>query len=151
MRGVHVLVAGSLTLGGCAVLAQTSSDTSSLRDQKPLRDAVEASTALIQRYPNDPDHWLRRGLAQARQSLWVPAAQDLEKAVSLAPGYADAWSALADVYRWSDRPAAAADAYGRLALLRPDDTQVQVLRARSLATVAELEAAQLAQQQPFGL
>jgi YaiO family outer membrane protein len=118
-----------------------------MQEQKPLQDDVETSTSLIQQYPNDPDHWLRRGIAQARQSLWVRAAQDLEKAVSLAPGYADAWSALADVYRWSDRPAAAADAYARLAALRPDDAQVQVLRARSLAAVSELEAAQLAQQQ----
>jgi YaiO family outer membrane protein len=147
MRGVHVLLAICLALGGCTALAQTANDSASLQEQKLLRDTVEASTYLIQQYPNDPDHWLRRGLAQARLSLWTPAAQDLEKAVSLAPGYADAWSALADVYRWSDQPAAAADAYARLAVLRPDDAQVQVLRARSLAAVAELEAAQLAQQQ----
>ena len=146
MRGVHVLVAMGLALGGCTVLAQTSNESASQSEQKLLRDTVEASTSLIQQYPNDPDHWLRRGIAQARQGLWIPAAQDLEKAVSLAPGYADAWSALADVYRWSDQAAAAADAYARLAVLRPDDAQVQVLRARSLATVAELEAAQLKQQ-----
>ena len=146
MRGVHVLVAMGLALGGCTVLAQTTNESASLTEQNLLRDTVEASTSLIQKFPNDPDHWLQRGIAQARQSLWIPAAQDLEKAVSLAPGYADAWSALADVYRWSERPAAAADAYARLAVLRPDDAQVQVLRARSLATVAELEAAQLKQQ-----
>ena len=50
------------------------------------------------------------------------------------------------MYRWSDQAAAAADAYARLAVLRPDDAQVQVLRARSQAAVAELEAAQMAQQ-----
>lgn len=146
MRGVHVLVAMGLALGGCTVLAQTTHESASLLEQKVLRDTVEASTSLIQQYPSDPDHWLRRGIAQARQGLWIPAAQDLEKAVSLAPGYADAWSALADVYRWSDQAAAAADAYARLAVLRPDDAQVQVLRARSQAAVAELEAAQMAQQ-----
>lgn len=128
------------------MLAQTSNESASQSEQKLMRDTVEASTSLIQQYPSDPDHWLRRGIAQARQGLWIPAAQDLEKAVSLAPGYADAWSALADVYRWSDQAAAAADAYARLAVLRPDDAQVQVLRARSLAAVAELEAAQMAQE-----
>jgi YaiO family outer membrane protein len=147
MRGVHVLLAISLALGGFTAVAQTANESASMQEQKLLRDDVETSTSLIQQYPNDPDHWLRRGLAQARQGLWVPAAQDLEKAVSLAPGYADAWSALADVYRWSDQPAAAADAYARLAVLRPDDAQAQVMRARSLAKVAELEAAQRAQQQ----
>jgi YaiO family outer membrane protein len=147
MRSVHVLVAMSLALGGLGVRAQTTNVSVPLQEQQLLQDTVEASTALIQQYPNDPDHWVRRGLAQARQNLWIPAAQDLEKAVSLAPGYADAWSALADVYRWSDRPAAAANAYARLALLRPEDVQVKVMHARSLAAVAELEAAQLAQQQ----
>lgn len=151
MRGIHVLGAMGLALGGCTVLAQTANESASLSEQQLLRDSVEASTSLIQQYPNDPDHWLRRGIAQARQGLWIPAAQDLEKAISIAPGYADAWSALADVYRWSDRPAAAADAYARLAVLRPDDAQVQVLRARSLAAVAELEAAQRAQQQARAL
>lgn len=151
MRGVHVLAAISLALGGCAVLAQTANESASWPEQKLLRDTVEASTALIQQFPNDPDHWLRRGLAQARQGFWIPASQDLEKAVSLAPAYADAWSALGDVYRWSDRAAAAADAYARLALLRPDDAQVQVLRVRSLAAVAALEAEQLAQQQASAL
>jgi YaiO family outer membrane protein len=147
MRGVRVLVAISLALVSCTVLAQTANESTSQKEQKLLRDTVEASSSLIQQYPNDPDHWLQRGLAQARQGLWMPAAQDLEKAVSLAPAYADAWSALADVYRWSDRAAAAADAYARLALLRPDEAQVQVLRTRSLARVAELQATQLAQNQ----
>jgi YaiO family outer membrane protein len=147
MRCIHVLVAMRLALGACTVLAQTPDGSAALSEHKLLRETVQASASLIQQYPNDPDHWLQRGIAQARQGLWIPAAQDLEKAVSLAPAYADAWSALADVYRWSDRPAAAADAYARLAVLRPDDAQVQVLRARSLAAVAEMEAAQLAQQQ----
>lgn len=71
---------------------------------------------------------------------------DLEKAVAIAPGYADAWSSLADVYRWNDRPAAAADAYARLAALRPSDAQVQVLRARSLLAAGDLESARLAVQ-----
>jgi YaiO family outer membrane protein len=147
MRSDHVLVAIGLALGGCTVLAQTANESASSPEQKLHRDTVEASTTSIQQHPNDPDHWLRRGIAQARQGLWIPAVQDLEKAVSLAPGYADAWSALADVYRWSDQAAAAADAYARLAVLRPDDPQVQILRARSLAAVAEVEAAKLAQQQ----
>lgn len=151
IQGVQFLIAISLALGGRAVLAQTANESALLPEQKLLRDTAEASTSLIQQHPNDPDHWLRRGLAKARQSLWISAAQDLEKAVSLAPDYADAWSALADVYRWSDRAAAAADAYARLALLRPDDALVQVLLARSRAEVAELEAAQRAQQQARAL
>ena len=71
---------------------------------------------------------------------------DLEKAVALAPGYADAWSALADVYRWNDRAGAAADAYARLAVLRPDDAQIRVLQARSLMAVGDVAGARVAAQ-----
>ena len=70
--------------------------------------------------------------------------QDLEQAVALAPAYAEAWSALADVYRWNERWSAAADAYARLAVLRPQDAQVQVWRARSLWQLQDADGARLA-------
>jgi len=92
--------------------------------QGQAAQAEQAYTTLIERFPQDPDHWLGRGLARSRLKLWDGAMSDLEQAVALAPGYADAWAALADVYRWNDRAAAAADAYARLALLRPADAQV---------------------------
>lgn len=124
--------------------AQDAEQARQLLRQGQAVQAEAAYGTMIASAPHDPDHWFGRGLARARQSLWVLAAQDLEKAVSISPGYADAWSALADVYRWSDRPAAAADAYGRLALLRPDDAQVQILRARSWLAAGELSAARRA-------
>jgi YaiO family outer membrane protein len=109
--------------------------------------AAQAYAALIERSPADPDHWLGRGLARSRLGQWQGAMDDLEKTVALAPGYADAWSALADVYRWNDRAAAAANAYGRLAVLRPDDAQVRVLQARALLAVGDEAGARLAAQQ----
>ena len=126
--------------------AQDAEQARQLLRQGQAAQAEAAYGALIASAPNDPDHWLGRGLARARQSLWGLAAQDLEKAVSISPGHADAWSALADVYRWSDRPAAAADAYGRLALLRPQDAQVQIQRARSWLAAGEAAAARRAVQ-----
>jgi YaiO family outer membrane protein len=77
--------------------------------------------------------------------------QDLEHAVALAPAYADAWSALADVYRWNDRWAAAADAYARLSVLRPQDAQVQVLRARALWAAGDAPGSRLAAQRAIEL
>ena len=74
------------------------------------------------------------------------ATSDLEKAVALAPGYADAWAALADVYRWNDQVAAAADAYSRLIGLRPNDAQAHLLRARSLLAMQDVAGASLAVQ-----
>lgn len=113
--------------------------------------AESAYASLIERSPGDPDHWLGRGLARSRQSNWGGAMQDLEKAVELAPGYADAWSALADVYRWNDRWAPAADAYARLAALRPEDAQVQVLRARVLWQLGDVAESRRAAQRALQL
>ena len=143
----QALLALSVLVFGLAhgpAVAQDADLARQLLRQGQAAQAEAAYGALIASAPNDPDHWLGRGLARARQSQWVLAAQDLEQAVSLSPGYADAWSALADVYRWSDRPAAAADAYGRLALLRPDDAQVQIQRARSWLAAGEISAARRA-------
>lgn len=106
--------------------------------------AEQAFGREIERSPNDPDHWLGRGLARSRLQRWEAAMQDLEQAVALAPGYAEAWSALADVYRWNERWSAAADAYARLAVLRPQDAQVQVWRARSLWQLKDADGARLA-------
>ncbi|MEI7785710.1 MAG: YaiO family outer membrane beta-barrel protein [Betaproteobacteria bacterium] len=106
--------------------------------------AEQAFGRDIERSPKDPDHWLGRGLARSRLQRWEAAMQDLEQAVALAPAYAEAWSALADVYRWNERWSAAADAYARLAVLRPQDAQVQVWRARSLWQLQDADGARLA-------
>ena len=117
-----------------------------LLNQGQAQQAADLYGQRIAREPGDPDHWLGRALARIRLGQWPDAMADLEKAVAIAPGYADAWSSLADVYRWNDRPAAAADAYARLAALRPNDAQVQVLRARSLLAAGDAEGARLAVQ-----
>lgn len=134
MRTLHLgrLLCLGLVFCVCVGAAQEPLTAQQLLRNGQAAAAEQAYGALIERSPGDPDHWLGRGLARSRLSHWEGAMQDLEKAVELAPGYADAWSALADVYRWNDRWAAAADAYARLAALRPDDAVVQVLRARAL-------------------
>jgi len=126
--------------------AQDADTARSLLRGGQADQAERAYTALVERSPADPDHWLGRGLARSRLGQWQGAMDDLEKAVALAPGYADAWSALADVYRWNDRAAAAADAYARLATLRPDDAQVRVLQARALLAVGDVAGARVAVQ-----
>ena len=129
-----------------AAWAQDADTARNLLRAGQAEQAAQAYSALIERSPGDPDHWLGRGLARSRQGQWQGAIDDLEKAVSLAPGYADVWSALADVYRWNDRSAAAANAYARLAALRPDDAQVRVLQARSLLAAGDLPGARAAAQ-----
>ena len=95
MRGLQTWMfgAGALMVAG-AVQAQDADAARQLLRQGQAQQAAAAYSVLIERSPGDPDHWLGRGLANARQALWPAAMADLEKAVALAPGYADAWSAL---------------------------------------------------------
>lgn len=151
MKRFRGLAGATGLLMAVAVCAQDADTARSLLRAGQAEQAAQAYSALIERSPGDPDHWLGRGLARSRQGQWQMAIDDLEKAVSLAPGYADAWSALADVYRWNDRPAAAADAYARLVTLRPLDAQVRVLQARSLLAAGDVAAARAASQQALEL
>lgn len=107
-------------------------------------EAIEVFTGLLRASPSNSDALLLRGLAYSRSGQWVLAVQDLEAATATSPNYADVWSALGNVYRWTDRPAAAADAYARLASLRPTDPEPQTLRARSLLAAGDLAGASLA-------
>lgn len=109
-----------------------------------VAEAIALFTGLLQASPTHSDALLLRGLAYSRSGQWDLAAQDLEKATVVSPNYADVWSALGNVYRWTDRPAAAADAYARLASLRPTDPEPQTLRARSLLAAGDLAGARLA-------
>src|SRR5258705_10550018 len=82
--------------------------------------ALSAYTALLQQSPGNADVLLGRGRLYAWMGKWAEAEADLSAATVAAPEYADAWSALGDLYIWSDRPRQAADAYGRwLALAAP--------------------------------
>lgn len=123
-------------------LADVANDAWRLLREGELDRALGAYSKLIIQSPNDPDNWLGRGLARSRLGQWKDSISDLEKAVELAPGYEDAWSALADVYWWNDQHAAAANAYGRLAALRPLDMQVRIRQARSLLASGDSEGAQ---------
>jgi len=124
MRKIQTALLLSLVALNQGAWAQTDA-ARALLNQGQAQQAADAYGQRIAREPGDPDHWLGRALARIRLGQWAGAMADLEKAVALAPGYADAWSSLADVYRWNDRPAAAADAYARLAALRPNDPQVR--------------------------
>lgn len=146
MKCTRALLASCIGLFVGLAQAQNAEDARRFLDQGQYRTAVQAYTGLIEQHPTDPDHWLGRGLAQVRQGAWRDAVNDLERAVAIAPSYADAWSALADVYRWNDQAAAAANAYARLAVLRPNDVQVRVLQARSLLAAQDVPGARAAVQ-----
>ena len=133
-----------LLMAACkVVMAQDLQQARQLLQDGQHVQAVEALSRWLDSSPRDPDALLFRGLAYSRLQRWTEAVADLELAASVSPAYADVWQALGNAYRWSDRAAAAADAYGRLAALRPDDPQVHLLRARSLQGAGDHAGARL--------
>jgi YaiO family outer membrane protein len=94
--------------------------------------ALAAYDALLARSPGNVDVLLGRGIVHARLGRWQEAERDLRAAATAAPTYADVWSALGNMYAWSDRPEQAADAYTRLIALQPDDAGTYVARGRAL-------------------
>lgn len=93
--------------------------------------AVAAYDALLARSPGNVDVLLGRGIALTRLERYDAAEADLNAAAKAAPTYADVWSALGNLYQWSDRPQQALDAYARLAALQPNDPAPVLARARA--------------------
>jgi tetratricopeptide (TPR) repeat protein len=70
------------------------------------------------------------------------AEADLTAATVAAANYADAWSALGDLYLWSDRPGQAAEAYGRWLALAPTlDPTPLIARGRAYRAAGDVAAA----------
>ena len=94
--------------------------------------ALAAYDALLARSPGNVDVLLGRGIVHARLGHWQEAERDLRAAAAASPTYADVWSALGNMYAWSDRPEQAAGAYTRLIGLQPDDPAHYIARGRAL-------------------
>lgn len=93
--------------------------------------AIAAYDRLLETHPGNPDALLGRGRVHAWMGAWTAAEADLGAATAAAPGYADAWSALGDLYLWSDRPRNAVQAYDRWVELAPDEAAPRIARARA--------------------
>lgn len=104
--------------------------------------ALAAYNALLARSPGNVDVLLGRGIVLSRLERWAEAEDDLTAAAKASPEYADVWFALGKLYQWQGQPAKAAEAYGRAAMLRPDD-------AATLAAHAAALRAMQPQAQPF--
>ncbi len=95
------------------------------------REAIQVYSELIAEHPDDPDLRLGRGRTYAWEKQYPEAQADLEWITERFPDYADAWSALGDVFRWSDRPNEAVTVYTRWIALRPDDPAPYLARAQA--------------------
>ncbi len=103
--------------------------------------AIAAYTRLLERSPNNSDVLLGRGRVYSWMGNWPAAETDLQAAVKASPHYADAWSALGDMYLWSDRPKLAAKAYGRWAALVPGDPRPLLQRGRAERNAGDRKSA----------
>lgn len=104
--------------------------------------AIAAYTTLLEASPGNADVLLGRGRVYAWMGRWTEGEVDLRAATDAAPAYADAWSALGDLYLWSDRPPQAVEAYGRwLALAPVGDPAPLLARGRALRAAGDRPAA----------
>jgi YaiO family outer membrane protein len=72
---------------------------------------------------------------------WPEAEADLTAVTTAKPDYADAWSALGDMYLWNDRPQQAASAYARWAELDTSDPAPVIALGRAHRAAGDLDAA----------
>jgi YaiO family outer membrane protein len=106
-------------------------------------EAIAAYSALLVQHPGNSDVLLGRGRVHAWKEQWAAAESDLLAATTASPDYADAWSALGDMYLWSDQPAKAAEAYTHWVALRPDDPAPRIARGRALRATGAKDAARV--------
>jgi len=129
--------------------AQEAPDSLTLQLQQ-IREQSEANnraatiarySALLSEHPGNGDVLLARGRTYAWEGQYAAAEADLQQVVKNSPTYADAWSALGDMYRWSDRPQQAADAYSHWIELAPQDPAARIARGRELRVLGQTAAA----------
>jgi len=63
-------------------------------------EALKAYNAILNDFPGEPDSLLGRGRLLGWMKRYSEAAADLSSLIEKKPEYHEAWSALADIYRW---------------------------------------------------
>jgi len=117
------------------------------RDLATSGDPVQRERALalygemLRDSPGNSDVLLARGRTYAWMGRHAEAEADLRAVTASKPGHADAWSALGDLYLWSDRPLLAVEAYDRWATLAPDAPEPLIARGRAHRAAGQLDAA----------
>ena len=100
-------------------------------DAAQREQALLLYNEMLSESPGNTDVLLARGRTLAWMGRYVEAEADLVAVTTSKPGYADAWSALGDMYLWGDRPEEATDAYSRWLAVAPDDHAPLLARGRA--------------------
>jgi tetratricopeptide (TPR) repeat protein len=114
-----------------------------------LAGAREGFAELAELYPASAEPWIGQAAVAQREGDVDAALGLLEEAVAVEPGSFEAWRQLAVIYEQRQDHENAANAYGALIGIAPDDPNLYVARAMSLARLgrAEEAAADLVQAQ----
>jgi YaiO family outer membrane protein len=97
--------------------------------------------AMLAASPGNSDVLLARGRTYAWAGRYAEAEADLRAVTTAKPDYADAWSALGDLYLWSERPQQAAQAYARWVALAPQTPEPYLARGRALRAAGDRDGA----------
>jgi YaiO family outer membrane protein len=104
-------------------------------------EAIRLYTELLETRSANSDLLLARGRTYAWEGRWHEAEADLKTATTRSPDNGDAWSALGDLYQWSDRYLDAAKAYGTWIAVDPGNPRAYVARARARRSAGDIDAA----------
>lgn len=96
---------------------------------------------MLERSPGNSDVLLARGRTLAWMGRYPASEADLTAVTTRSPDNSDAWSALGDMYLWSDRPQLAVQAYDHWVALKPADPAASIARGRAYRAAGEVEAA----------
>ena len=93
-------------------------------DVDDIQAAVEHLTALTDHAPEFAEGWHALALAYYRSDLFGPAADALERTLTLNPNHFGALRGLGAIFEQINKPDLAYDAYSRVLALRPQDSDV---------------------------
>ena len=111
-------------------------------DPAQREQALALYGEMLQSSPDNSDVLLARGRTYAWMGRYAEAEADLRAVVEGKPGHADGWSALGDMYLWSDRPQLAVEAYGHWVELVPTSVpEPLIARGRAHRAAGDMGAA----------
>jgi len=106
-------------------------------------EAIKLYTELLATRPNNSELLLARGRTYSWEGRWNEAEADLAAVTTRFPDYGDAWSALGDVYLWSDRPGDAVKAFDNWIAAEPNEPRAYIARARAHRSSGDVDTARV--------
>ena len=142
----QILLALSLTAIAATASAQESLEQQmvqarNLATSGQREAAITMYDQLLVTSPGNSDLLLARGRTYAWMNRWPESEKDLVAVTTEHPTYADAWSALGDMYFWSDRPTQAATSYAKWIEIAPNESAPYIAHGRALRDSGNLNGA----------